>query len=306
MTEQKTGTPSKASLLYPAANLLGEGPVWHHARQSFFWVDIEGKKLNELTWRSKAVQTWPMPQRIGMVAPCDDDTNLLVALEDGLSLFNPQNETRQHLVHIEKERPENRPNDGKCDSEGRLWLGTMNAGTEENSGSLYCINKTAATQQLTALTISNGMAWSGDNKYFYFIDSVLQRVDQYLFDAPPGAITFDRVAVEIPATMGLPDGMTVDEEGMLWVAQWGGFCVCRWNPHTGALLHKIEVPVPQVTSCTFGGENLDQLLITSASVGLSKEDMATYPQSGHLFLARPGVRGMLPNKFKHSNDITLK
>jgi len=306
MTEQKTDTLSKAALLYPAASLLGEGPVWHDARQSFFWVDIEGKKLNEIKWLDKEVQSWHMPQRIGMVTPYEDDINLIVALADGLSIFNPEKATLQHIADIETDRPENRPNDGKCDSEGRLWLGTMNVDAEKNSGSLYCTNKTAVTRHLTALTISNGMAWSPDNKHFYFIDSALQRVDQYSFDAPSGTIIFQRTAVEIPAELGLPDGMTIDEEGMLWVAQWGGFCVCRWNPVTGALLHKIEVPVPQVTSCTFGGRNLDQLLITTASVELSKDDLLNYPQSGHLFCAQPGVRGALPNKFKHLDDITLK
>ncbi len=305
MTERKTYQSLKAELLYPAANILGEGPVWHTARNSFFWVDIEGKKLNEIKWPERQVQSWPMPQRIGMIV-LYDDFNLLVALEDGLSLFNLESGKLQWLVGVEKELAQNRPNDGKCDSEGRLWLGTMHVAAKKNAGSVYCIDENKVTQHLTDLTIANGMAWSGDNKKFYFIDSPLQRVDQYLFDATSGTITFERIAVEIPAEIGKPDGMTIDEEGMLWVAQWDGFCVCRWNPGTGELLFKIDVPVPQVTSCVFGGENLDQLLITTASVGLSEENLLKYPQSGHLFIAQPGVKGSLPNKFKNANDINVK
>ena len=302
MREPNTYPSSKATLAYAAANSLGEGPVWHAARQSFFWVDIEGKKLNELQWPGKQVQSWPVPQRIGMIVPYDD-FNLLVALQDGLYLFNLEVAELQWLVGVEKELLENRPNDGKCDSEGRLWLGTMHVDARENAGSLYCIdeNKTV-TQQLTSLTISNGMAWSRDNKHFYFIDSALHRVDQYLFDAPSGVLTFDRIAVEIPAEMGLPDGMTIDEEGMLWVAQWDGFCVCRWNTDTGALLHKIEVAVPQVSSCTFGGENLDQLFITTARVGLSEQALKDYSDSGGVFIAKLGVKGVLPNKYQPFED----
>jgi sugar lactone lactonase YvrE len=93
---------------------------------------------------------------------------------------------------------------------------------------------------------------------------------------------------------------------MLWIAHWGGFCVCRWKPETGALLQRIDVPVPQVSSCTFGGENLDQLVITTASVDLSEEVLQKYPQSGHLFIAQPGVKGLLPNPFKLHNAIPVK
>jgi sugar lactone lactonase YvrE len=150
------------------------------------------------------------------------------------------------------------------------------------------------------------MAWSPDDSYFYFIDSPLKRVDRYRFDACSGTITFDRPVVTIPEELGLPDGMTIDAEGMLWIAHWGGFCVCRWKPETGALLQRIDVPVPQVSSCTFGGENLDQLVITTASVDLSEEVLQKYPQSGHLFIAQPGVKGLLPNPFKLHNAIPVK
>jgi sugar lactone lactonase YvrE len=242
MTEPYTYPSSNAALLYPAANTLGEGPVWHAARQSFLWVDIEGKNVQELEWPAKRVQSWPMPQRVGMVT-LYDDANLVVALEDGLYFFDLDTGFLQGLVAVEKDLTENRPNDGKCDREGRLWLGTMHVNAKEKAGALYCIDGTAVTQQLSGLSIANGMAWSHDDRYFYFIDSALRRIDRYLFVARSGTITFDRTVVTIPEELGLPDGMTIDEEGMLWVAQWDGFCVCRWHPDTGALLHKINVPV---------------------------------------------------------------
>jgi sugar lactone lactonase YvrE len=305
MTEPHTYQTSRAALLYPAANMLGEGPVWHAARQSIFWVDIEGKRVQELTWPAKQEHNWPMPQRVGMVVP-SDKSNLVVALEDGLYRLNLDSSTLQELVAVEKDVTENRPNDGKCDREGRLWLGTMHRNAKESRGALYCIDKSNITQQLTGLSIANGMAWSLDDQYFYFIDSVLHRIDRYLFDACSGTITFNRTVVKTPEELGLPDGMAIDDEGMLWVAHWDGFCVCRWHPDTGALLHKIEMPVPQVSSCTFGGKNLDQLIITTARVDMSEEALRQYPQSGHLFVAQPGVKGQLPNHFKRLNDIPVK
>jgi len=286
-----------ARQIYPSANIIGEGPVWHAARNSFFWIDIEGKKLHEIVWANQQVTVWEMPQRIGMVAVCEDG-NLIVALQDGLAKFDLKTTALEWLMGIEKDIVTNRANDGKCDSEGRLWLGTMDVQASRNSGSLYCVDGNSITQQITSLTIPNGMAWSLDNKRFYFIDSPQRKIDTYLFDAATGSIHFERTAVEVPEAMGMPDGMCIDEEGMLWVAHWGGHCVGRWDTETGKLLCRIELPVPQVSSCVFGGKNLDQLFITTASVGLSEDELLRYPASGHVFVAEPGVKGVAANRIK--------
>lgn len=286
-----------ATELYASANIIGEGPVWHAARNSFFWVDIEGMKLHEMNWKDKQVKVWNMPQRIGMVAVADDG-NLVVAFQEGLAIFNLKTSAINWLFDFEKDIVSNRPNDGKCDSEGRLWLGTMDVLASKNSGALYCIDSNRITKHLTSLTIANGMAWSLDNKHFYFIDSPLKKIDSYLFDVVTGIIEFEKTVVKVPEEMGFPDGMCIDAEGMLWVAHWGGYCVARWNPENGKLLGKIEFPLPQVSSCVFGGENLDQLFITTASVGLSEVDLLKYPASGHVFIAELGVKGVAANLFK--------
>ncbi len=250
-----------------------------------------------MNWADKQVQVWEMPQRIGMVAVAEDE-NLIVGLQDGLAKFDLKTATIEWLMDIEKNTVTNRANDGKCDSEGRLWLGTMDVQASQNSGALYCVDGNSITQQLTSLTIANGMAWSLDNKRFYFIDSPQRKIDTYLYDATTGNTHFERTAVEVPAAMGMPDVMCIDEEGMLWVAHWGGFCVARWNPATGELLCRIDLPVPQVSSCVFGGKNLDQLFITTASVGLSKDESLIYPASGDVFISVPGVKGVAANKYK--------
>jgi sugar lactone lactonase YvrE len=303
MADQELYSVSKAALFYAAANSLGEGPVWHAQRQSLFWVDIEGRSVQEMGWPEGVVQSWPMPQRISTIVPCNTN-HLVVALQDGVALFDLQTGGLEWMIPVEEDRKDNRPNDGKCDSRGRLWLGTMHLEANRPSGSLYCIDESGeVNQKLSSLTISNGMAWTADEKLFYFTDSASKKVDEYLFDAPTGGIAFNRTAVPIPPEMGLPDGMAIDREGMLWIAHWNGFSVCRWNPSTGALLHRVEVPVPQVTSCTFGGSDLDTLFITTAREGLSAEALLKYPLSGHVFTARPGVRGYPPNHYQSATIL---
>ncbi len=291
-----------AEVLYPSANIIGEGPVWHAARNSFYWIDIEGKKLHEMQWADQQVRVWDMPQRIGMVVVTDDG-NLIVALQDGLAKFDFKTETLEWLMDVEKDIANNRANDGKCDSKGRLWLGTMDVQATQSRGALYCVDGNSTKKQLDLLTIPNGLAWSADDTFFYFIDSPQRRIDAYLFDAAAGTIVFERTVIIVPEPMGMPDGMCIDEEGMLWVAHWGGYCVARWNPETGELLSRIELPVSQVSSCVFGGKNLDQLFITTASIGLSGNELKKHPASGHVFIAEPAVRGLAANRYKQASAM---
>ena len=244
-----------------------------------------------------------MSQPVGMVAQFAK-SNLIVALQDGLAIFDLETQELEWWIDIEKYIITNRPNDGKCDAAGRLGLGTMNFNCKKDAGSLYCIDKNLSiTKKLTALTISNGMAWSPDNKVFYFIDSATYKIDAYLFDLETAGIQFEKTVIEVPEEMGMPDGMAIDVEGMLWVAHWNGFAVRRWNPNNGKLLQTIQLRVPQVTSCTFGGKGMDQLFITTAKAGLSKEQLTQYPLSSHVFFAIPGVKGIPANKFGYSRKI---
>ena len=146
-------------------------------------------------------------------------------------------------------------------------------------------------KKLSDISVSNGIVWSADGKRMYYIDSPTQQVQCFLFDEKTGNIEFEKIAITIDKASGSPDGMCMDEEGMLWIAQWDGFGVYRWNPLTGEMLDKIDVPVPQVSSCAFGGDNMDQLFITTARENMSKDDVKKYPLSGNVFIAEPGVKG---------------
>lgn len=278
--------------LYTFQSILGEGPIWHAAKKTCYWVDIEQGILYGYDWLTQQTSTWQFAYKLTMVIECTGD-HLLLALDTSLARFTPETGQLDWLVDIEPGISAHRCNDGASDSKGRLWAGTMHRQHLHEAGSLYCIDEQlTVTKKVEKVSISNGLAWSLDNKRLYYIDSPTQKVQCYLFDEETGDIVFEKTAIDIPAELGGPDGMTIDAEGMLWVAHWGGFGVYRWNPLTGELLTKIAVPAPHVTSCAFAGENLDYLLITTARENMTEEALAQYPQSGNTFIAQPGVKGV--------------
>jgi sugar lactone lactonase YvrE len=270
---------------------LGEGPLWHSSRGSFFWVDIERGNLYEYHLANDISRTRHFPHRLTVVLE-GKDGKLILGLDRRLARFDLETEELEWLCGVEDDLPLHRFNDGKVDPKGRIWIGTLSTTFTDGAGSLYRIDADLQPEKvLSELTISNGMAWSADAKTFYFIDTPTRQICEYSFDVESGEIEFRRVAVEMPKEMGFPDGMCIDREGMLWVGHYGGSGVYRWNPDSGELLDKIELPVPHVTSCCFGGENLDHLLITTAQENLSEDDRKKYPQSGNAFVVKVGVSG---------------
>ncbi|HRI19356.1 MAG TPA: SMP-30/gluconolactonase/LRE family protein [Panacibacter sp.] len=285
------------SVAVECGNILGEGPVWHKGRSSFFWVDIEGKLLQQYSLTTGQICNWNMPAPVGMVAAINND-ELIIALQGAVVIFNLNDASIKPHTPLEAENSMMRPNDGKCDSRGRLWVGTTQLNHAEPVGNLYMLEGNTIGKKHSGLTISNGMAWSADNSRFYFIDTPLQRIDAFIFDEEKADIRFEKTVIHVPAGDGQPDGMTIDAEGMLWVALWGGFAVKRYNPFTGKLLETISMPVPNVTSCAFGGENLDQLFISTARKQLNEEQLKQYPLSGHAFICNTAIRGTQPFYFK--------
>jgi len=281
----------------PAQCFLGESPYWSEERQSFFWVDIENGKLFEHKLDSGKTTIKSFPHRLTLVLE-GKENELILALDRKIASYNLETGNLDWLTEVEADLPLNRFNDGKCDAKGRLWIGTLSTKFTKGSGSLYRVGKDLKPEkQLDQLTISNGMAWTADNQTFYFIDTPTRQIKAYHFELETGEIEFDRVAIEIPEELGFPDGMCIDREGMLWVAHYGGSGVYRWNPTTGELIEKIELPVPHVTSCAFGGSNMDTLLITTAQENLSKDQLKEYPLSGDVFLVKTETRGEEANRF---------
>ncbi|WP_256756885.1 SMP-30/gluconolactonase/LRE family protein [Cohnella sp. WQ 127256] len=279
-------------------SLLGEGPLWLPDRKQIVWVDIEAMLVNFHTPESGDHQVIPIGQRIGAIVPAEDG-RMVCALEHGFYYLDLQNQNLELIIDPESDLQDNRFNDGKCDSSGRFWAGTMPKRGSVPAGSLYRLDGDGTViQQLTEIGCSNGISWSLDDTVMYYIDTATRRIDRFNYDSVTGRISNRQPAVRIPQEQGYPDGMTIDVEGMLWVAHWGGNCISRWNPLTGECLEQVELPVSQVTSCCFGGEHLDELYITSARVGLSEEQLQMEPLAGSLFKYIPGVKGLPAQVFK--------
>lgn len=286
----------KPTTLFSSHCTLGEGPYWHADKKSFFWVDIEEGVLYQHELATKENKTRKFDHRLTLVVEGKGD-QLILALDRKIARYDLVTEKLEWLAEVEKDEKLNRFNDGKCDAKGRLWAGTLNRKFIEGSAAFYMIGTDLKVKkQLEKISVSNGLAWTEDNKTMYYIDSPTHEVKAFHFDLEKGEIEFDRVAVKIPDGMGTPDGMTIDRDGNLWVAHYGGSGVYCWNPSNGELVHKIELPVQNATSCTFGGEDLDHLLITTASENLTEEQRKEFPQSGDTFLVKTNTQGYLPNK----------
>ncbi|AIQ53557.1 SMP-30/gluconolactonase/LRE family protein [Paenibacillus sp. FSL R7-0331] len=289
----------RAELVIDAQAVLGEGPHWNDTDSKLYWVDIEGCQLRSYDPAAGKEQTVTFAQRIGAAVP-DAAGGWILALQEGIYRYDGSNPDQlEQLAEIESGLPNNRLNDAKCDSSGRLWFGSMSMGSDRSSGSLYVMDNGGQVRQvLNGVGISNGLAWDDQLGRMYYIDSVTRAVDALDYELETGKVSNRRAIIHLPEGRDVPDGMTIDREGMLWVAQWGGSCVSRWNPHTGEQIGRIEVPALNVTSCTFGGEALDELYITTARNGMSEEELERWPLTGGLFRFKPGVQGTVANIFR--------
>ncbi|MEZ4817775.1 MAG: SMP-30/gluconolactonase/LRE family protein [Flavobacteriaceae bacterium] len=292
----KTTVAPEVQLEWQIPAQLGEGAFWNHKIRQLYWIDILGKKLYLYSPATKEHQSFSMPSRIGTVVPQTDST-AVVALEDGVYIQNTQNGTLTLLSDVEADQPENRFNDGKCDPNGNLWVGSMHLAEKDPVAKLYKISpKGETTAMLDSITISNGIVWTKDAKTMYYIDTPTAKIRAFDYDTTTATISNERVAVEVPNALGFPDGMAIDENDHLWVGMWNGNAVVCFDPNTGSIIETIEVPAHNVTSCAFGGPNLDLLYITTASIDMTEEEKTQYPLAGSVFVVKPGVKGV-PSSF---------
>lgn len=287
-----------AELVLDAQAQLGEGPFWHPQQDSLYWVDIEARFLNIFDPESGSNRRFQMPSRIGTAAPATGD-EIIVALEDGIYTFDPRSETLVAIVDPEPGQKDNRFNDGKCSPEGRFWAGTMTLTGVEGAAHLYCLHTDRTIEtKLSDVTISNGLAWSLSGTVMYYIDTPTHTVRAFDYDPDTGRISNSRVVVTVPPAIGVPDGMTIDDEGMLWVALFYGAAVTRWDPASGTLLETRPIPAKNVTSCAFGGPDRSTLYITTARIKTSNEELTRYPNAGGVFAITPGVTGHVAYEYK--------
>jgi len=268
-------------------SLLGEGALWVERRQLLFWVDIWGMIVHTYDPKTEHHHSIQLDQRVGTIVSRKSG-GAVVALKKGFATLDLE-AGKYEMIATPDGVEGNRFNDGKCDPRGRLWAGTMDDNEKSRSGSLYCLETDLHTVSLKVkdINISNGICWSLDHKTMYYIDTPTHRVDAFDYNVETGEIANRRPVVDVPYDLGYPDGMTIDSEGKLWVALWGGSAITRWDPETGKLLQKIPIPTPKVTSVAFGGEDLSTLFVTTASKGIDP-----FPAGSLFTVKNVGVRGV--------------
>ncbi len=274
---------------------LGEGPVWCPREQALYWVDIEGCAVHRHDWARDETEIWPMPEMVGSLA-LRQAGGLLIALRGGLAFFDPSTGRMDVVAAPHEGQAHLRFNDGKCDRQGRFWVGSMNVGERAPHGTLYRFDPDrTCTPVLTDIDIPNSLCWSPDGATMYFSDSPGRAMSAYPFDAATGTLGQPMLFATV-APPAVPDGATVDAEGFVWCAHWGGWRVVRHAPD-GRIDRVVDLPVAHPTSCAFGGPDLATLFVTSASAPLDEAGRLAQPLAGAVLALEPGVRGVVEPRF---------
>ncbi|GKH12117.1 MULTISPECIES: SMP-30/gluconolactonase/LRE family protein [Bacteroides] len=275
----------EAKLLYRCQDMTGEAITWLPDSKTLLWVDIDNGILHQYSQENKGVEEHKFPEMITSIIPWKGHMyEIILAMKNRLITYHLLERRYRVLLELSSLHPWLRTNDCKASPEGRMWCGIMHLSEHAGTGSLYCIGKNlSCTSVLAGQCIPNGMVWNNTGDRMYYADSGRGCIEEYRYDCLDGTITRLRTVVQVPPEYGIPDGMTIDADGFLWVAHWGGAGVYVWNPSTGKLIDKVEVSAPNVASCTFGGTGHNQLFITTALDGLSDAEREKYPLSGSVF-----------------------
>ena len=264
---------------------LGESPIWIPELQQLIWVDIRNGDFYKWVRGRDDVERTFVGHSVSAVAPRSAGGYVL-ATRSGFAMLD-DNGAFDMIAEVEGDNSSNRMNDGKCDVRGRFWAGTMSEQSTPGVGSLYTLNlDRSVTKRLAGVTISNGIDWSPDGKTMYYVDSLSHGLDAFDYNEERGELGGRQRVIDVEPSAGLADGITVDEEGFIWVALHSGGAVHRYSPE-GILDLRVELPVPLVTSCTFGGPNLSELYITTA---VDEDNVA--PLAGAVFRYQARVAGL--------------
>jgi sugar lactone lactonase YvrE len=275
---------------------VGEAPHWDERTNTLLFVDLTAGAVFRYDQSGVRLGSFCVGQEVGAVIPRRGG-GLVLAVRDGIAVASDTGEGFALIAPVERDTPGNRMNDAKCDPAGRLLAGTTAFDFSPHSAALYRVEPDWSFEQVVrSVTQSNGIAWSPDGSRMYFIDSATQGVDVFDYDAGTGSAGHRKRLVTIDRAHGIPDGMTADSQGNLWVTCFGGAAVRCFSP-AGVQLDEVVLPVTQVTSCTFGGPDLANLYVTSAAYRLSDDQLKREPHAGATFVCRPGAVGMPASPF---------
>ncbi|XP_052775694.1 regucalcin-like [Mya arenaria] len=292
------------TLIEKSCTSIGEGPHWDERTQQLLYVDINEGCFHRWTAATGVDEVYKFDKYCTLVVPCRKG-GYLVSVGQSICHFDWDTKKLTTLGTVD-EGKDTRINDGKCDPSGRLWFGTMGlekvpAKVEKHMGSLFSLETDGTIRKhKEGVSISNGLAWTEDNRTMYYIDSIPRKVFAYDFDIATGTMSNERAIISFGdedsmenfKTHGFPDGMTIDTEGKLWVAGFFSSSVMRYDPETGKELSRVPIPAARCTSCCFGGKNFDELFITCSAFGVTDEEKEKTPLAGSVFRATGlGARG---------------
>ncbi|MCC6306835.1 MAG: SMP-30/gluconolactonase/LRE family protein [Rhodobacteraceae bacterium] len=275
-----------------AQNELGEGPLWLAQERALYWVDILKSTVHSYVPSTGKYDIYNLGLPVGCLG-ARAGGGFVVAMCKGFVFWDPRESRLHYIADPESDKPWTRFNDGAVDRGGRFWAGStcsFHSLCSGPAGTLYRVDGDGSVHAMeSGLGVANGIGWSPDNRLMYLTDSRRHVIYAYDFDLHTGAISNRRTFVESGDEPGVPDGLTVDSEGFVWSCRWGGWKIARYDPQ-GRLEREERLPVECPTSCAFGGDDLDELYITSAHIAAANRQ--EQPLAGDIFRLRPGVRGL--------------
>ena len=274
-------------------NILGEGVTWDPRLGCVLWTDIQAKKLHRLHLNSKKHSCYNLPDRLGAFGLTEDEDILICAFSFGFALYNYRTQKLSNKIEVEAQHPSTRMNDGRLDPQGRFWAGSMIENNDvgpPKGASLYSIEAGIVKKHISNIRISNGLAWSVNGEHMFFADTPTQKIVRYGFNQNDGSISNESIFAHLPEG-AYPDGATTDSTNSLWCALWGSGGVIRYDSQ-GEVSHELKLPASQPTCVTFGGDDMDIIFVTTAKVGLAKQELAKQPEAGNLFIFKSDVKGV--------------
>lgn len=276
--------------VWPIKASLGEGPFWSAAENALWFVDIFEKQIHRFNPASGDGQSWSAPAKVSFILP-EAQGRFLLGLPGVIARFDPVTGDFETLTRVEQAYPKNRLNDACIDPEGRLWFGTMDEQGRSKSAAFYRWGNEKEPVQVDAgYCISNGPAFSPDGRSFYATDT-LDRIIYRFTVSDDGQLRHKTSFMQFQPEDGYPDGTTIDSEGCLWVAFYGGWSVRRFSPE-GKLIQEVKLPCANVTKVAFGGERLKNVFVTTARDGLGPQELSAQPLAGGLFAFEVDTPGL--------------
>jgi sugar lactone lactonase YvrE len=293
---KNTMTTEDITVVHDTAMTVGECPLWHAAEACLYWVDIDGFAIHRLHPVSGEHRTWPMRSEPAALALCAGG-GLVVALRSGFAHLDTHTGSVSDIAPAPYDTATTRFNDGRADAAGRFWVGTIYEPRDRQAAQMFCLERGEVRLVWSGgMTVSNGLAFSPDQRRLYHADTTSHRIDRYRFDAASGALSdpqrFQQFSTDKTHNYGgRPDGAAVDSEGAYWCAMFEGARLLRFSPD-GELLREVKLPLRCPTMVAFGGDDLRTLYITSAGLKRPEAERAQYPLSGKLLSLRVDVAGL--------------